>query len=217
MFLSKILVNIASPRARVDLGNRDSMHRTIMKLFPRTGDDQRAREALGVLFRVEEKRDGISILVQSRLEPDWRYLPRDYAMIEPASKNINALIDRIRTGLPVRFRIQASPVIKHGRGTTRPDGTTGNWTESIRDDDGQVEWMKRKATASGMNVVSVNTTGKGHARFSRRDTGDGGYYSVTFDGIAFITDPMAFTRAIEKGIGSGKAFGMGMLSFAPVA
>ena len=41
-------------------------------------------------------------------------------------------------------------------------------------------------------------------------------HSVQFDGILQVTDPAAFLTAIQAGIGSGKAFGFGLLSVAPV-
>ena len=43
------------------------------------------------------------------------------------------------------------------------------------------------------------------------------YGAVLFEGRLEVTDREAFLDAIRKGIGSGKAYGFDLLSFAPVA
>jgi CRISPR system Cascade subunit CasE len=40
---------------------------------------------------------------------------------------------------------------------------------------------------------------------------------VVFEGRLRVTDAEAFRRALAAGIGSGKAFGFGLLSVAPAA
>jgi len=39
--------------------------------------------------------------------------------------------------------------------------------------------------------------------------------SVLYNGLLEVTDPDLFHRALIRGIGSGKAFGFGLLSVAP--
>ena len=41
--------------------------------------------------------------------------------------------------------------------------------------------------------------------------------AVRFDGVLVVTDRAAFKTTVANGIGSGKAFGLGLLSLAPVS
>jgi len=41
-------------------------------------------------------------------------------------------------------------------------------------------------------------------------------FSVLYDGVLQITDKVLFTEAISKGIGHGKAMGLGLLSVMPM-
>jgi CRISPR system Cascade subunit CasE len=40
-------------------------------------------------------------------------------------------------------------------------------------------------------------------------------FSVLFDGILTVSDPVPFRNAIQSGIGRGKAVGLGLFSVAP--
>ena len=42
-------------------------------------------------------------------------------------------------------------------------------------------------------------------------------YSVLYDGILTITDPIRFKHALENGVGHGKALGLGLLSVVPLS
>jgi CRISPR associated protein len=44
----------------------------------------------------------------------------------------------------------------------------------------------------------------------------GAFVAVRFDGVLVVTDPALFKTAVASGIGSGKASGFGLLSFAPL-
>ena len=45
---------------------------------------------------------------------------------------------------------------------------------------------------------------------------DGRFVAVRFEGVLEVTDPTAFCKTVENGIGSGKGFGFGLLSVAPL-
>src|SRR5215813_4582323 len=74
LYLSRLILN---PRHRdVQAGLRDcqQLHCLILKAFPKIeGGNQKAREEFGVLYRIEVdgRRNKLSLLVQSRIQPDW--------------------------------------------------------------------------------------------------------------------------------------------------
>ena len=42
------------------------------------------------------------------------------------------------------------------------------------------------------------------------------HFAVLFEGVLEVNDPALLEKAIQEGIGSGKGFGFGLLSLAPV-
>ncbi len=82
-------------------------------------------------------------------------------------------------------------------------------------------WLHRKASEGGFRVVSFRISQDEklirQSAIRRNDqTHKLELFSVQFDGILQVTDPDRFLTAIRSGIGSGKAFGFGLLSVAPV-
>ncbi|MBK8397649.1 MAG: type I-E CRISPR-associated protein Cas6/Cse3/CasE [Leptospiraceae bacterium] len=84
----------------------------------------------------------------------------------------------------------------------------------------QVDWLKRKGEQSGFAIHSL-VFDKGEKQTPQKKT-DGkviqniDLLSVTFTGILRVTNAEAFKQAYANGIGSGKAFGCGMLLLAKV-
>lgn len=91
-------------------------------------------------------------------------------------------------------------------------------------------WLKSRAEAAGFSVHFVTVEPsyryfKKHLSPLDRATDDepnGGKHAarmraVRFDGELTVTDPQLFTDTLLRGIGSGKAFGFGLLSVAPCA
>ena len=60
---------------------------------------------------------------------------------------------------------------------------------------------------------------KGNRKDARRKMGESykmTHLAVRFDGFLRVTDAGAFRETLTRGIGSGKAYGFGLLSVAPV-
>lgn len=87
-----------------------------------------------------------------------------------------------------------------------------------------LDWIERKAEPSGFSLENVAVQ-PGYAYFKkpeaqekqqrerqREDTGR--RRSVRYDGVLVVTDPARFRETLIRGIGSGKAFGFGLLSVA---
>ena len=88
-----------------------------------------------------------------------------------------------------------------------------------------IEWFEAKAEPSGFSLEELNVQ-PGYAYFKnpakeeedgsrgkRKDTGR--RRSVRYDGSLRVANPALFRETIISGIGSGKAFGFGLLSVAP--
>jgi CRISPR system Cascade subunit CasE len=183
------------------VGAFDSVHER-----PRT-------EEQAFLFRVDALMNGRAmIVVQSARRPDWEYAfhNADYLLAGPPE--VKEVRHDYQEGQSLLFRVRANP--------TRRNNATRK-REGILTEDKQREWLVRKGQAGGFEVLSMMVTDESFKRATRRHPEGGedsermSHLSVRYDGILRVTDAEAFREAIIAGIGSGKAFGFGLLSVAP--
>jgi CRISPR system Cascade subunit CasE len=227
MYLSKLLVDLHNRVAQRDLADCHNLHRTIMSAFPQA-DGAAAREEFGVLFRVDTGRGGkVFLLVQSRLEPDWSRLPEDYLLEtdgNPACKPVLSHYAGLETGQRLLFRLLANPTKRVSARNTEEDARWRGKRIELRREEDQIAWLRRRGESAGFrllaarvnrDVPNVQTTPRpktsGWREKSRLSFG-----SALFNGELEITDAAAFRQSLSDGVGSGKAYGFGLLSIAPI-
>lgn len=236
MYFSRLRLDPRNRQVWRDLADCQQMHLTIMSAFPEVGGpDGSARARLAVLYHVDATNgDGpITVYVQSKVKPDWSHLRPGY-LFEPSSDNpvctsMYSYLGRLANGAQLIFRLRANPTKKIDT-KTGPDGRrrNGKRVELWREQD-LLAWLRRKAEQSGFEVISVSTrpdvpdslavaepkaVGRVGAAKSSGVKGDGRtltFGSVLFAGRLRVTDVDRFRSAIELGIGSGKAYGFGLL------
>jgi CRISPR system Cascade subunit CasE len=213
------------------------LHQRVLHAFPDGPSDTSAREQFGVLYRVEPfERDPwlMRLLVQSAAQPDWSRLPDSYladapdARGNPAVRSVDGEYDQIRAGMSLVFRLRANPtrrISKHN--TTQDEQWRGKRVELRREED-QLAWLARKGEQGGFRLTGVDVrpelpdtrvTNQEKAR-GRRPAQDAveamplRFGAVLFEGRLEVTDRAAFLATLRAGIGSGKAFGFGLLSVA---
>jgi len=241
MYLSRLFLNPASSRVRRDLADCQEMHRTIMSAFPSLPiPAASARENFSVLHRLEadRRRRKVVLYVQSREKPDWSCLPPDYLIDIPAEENpaLKSIIQQyssLQPGTILYFRLRANPTRKIDT-KTGSDGRRrhGKRVELRRQED-QIKWLRRKGEQGGFELLHVQvnpmvpdvrtTPEKTQGKFSgQRRSGHSlkdqtlTFFSVLFEGHLQIIDPAKFlSESLGKGVGPGKAYGMGLLSIAP--
>ena len=241
MYLSRLDLDLRHRAVRRDLGNCQALHRTVMAAFPPAPDGASPRHDFGVLHRVDARPRTASatLLVQSRVRPDWSGLPPGYcraardASPTPAIKEIGLALAALSPGTLLRFRLRANPTRKVET-TSKSDRLAGRHSNGrrlpVREDD-CLAWLERRGARDGFrlrkvalatppDVLNVRTA-RGPALHGRRPSRDGGsagrltFASVQFDGLLEVTDATAFRAALSTGIGPAKAYGFGLLSFAP--
>ena len=208
-YLSRLVVDSRSPRVLADLVSVYEMHRTLRRAFPAADADNR------VLFRVDtDPRTGRpALLVQSREPADWSflaempdylYLPGDLDLANPAQK---PLVLDLRAGELLAFRLRANPTFRRGRRRLA-------W---LRRAD-QLAWLQRCGARGGFAPVALTVTQEG-AVWTRKRVGGVSqglcFRSVLFAGWLRVTDPQTLAETVADGLGSGKAFGFGLLSLGP--
>ena len=128
---------------------------------------------------------------------------------------------KLENGQEWGFRLAANPVKRQVKsGKTWPHVTPVQ----------QSAWLRERASQWGFEIIPAEgqeledaptVTGRNDLSFSRRDTG-GHVGRVTlrkaqFDGALRITNVEQFRKALVNGMGRGKAYGMGLMTLAPLA
>ena len=205
MYLSLLRLNPRSRKAMAEATRPYELHRSLMKAFPHEKEGGPGR----VLFRLDIDNDkGImSVLVQSESEPDWTPLDsaRDFFSEQPQHK---AFAPTFTKGRVLFFRLRANPSVKKGEKRL-----------GIVKEEEQAAWLRRKAGQGGFELVSLTVIPEGIAHDKMTDGVGSGHnlsmLSVRFEGLLRVTDPNIFLHTLERGIGSGKGLGFGLLSVAP--
>lgn len=218
LYLSRLVLDPRSKRVQREIVEPYEMHRTLMNAFPDSGGTPSASAAHGILFRVDDApRDGrVMVIVQSAVRPDWKkieaipgYLDDSAQPDAIACKPVLAKLQSLPEGALLSFRLRANPTMRRKDNGRR----VGLYRENQ-----QVEWLRRKAEAGGFEVVQAmvtkepllagKLTDQAGARHALR------HQSVRFEGTLRVADPEVFLQTLRSGIGSGKAFGFGLISLA---
>jgi len=237
LYLSRLLLNNRSSAVRRDLADCHQLHRTILAAFPEApAGTAGAREHFGVLYRMElPGHDGnLRLLVQARNMPDWATLPADYldaSAAEPAAcKRVDEHFARLPIGSELVFRLRANPTRRIDKRNEREDERWRGRRVELRREEDQLAWLHRKGEQGGFVPLSIrvnpavadvrtlhgtNVTGRRPLQSPEQASQPNiqlMFGSVLFDGRLRITDMERFRHTLEHGIGSGKAYGFGLLS-----
>ena len=240
IYLTRIVLNPQSRRVWDDLGNLQNMHRTVSKAFPAIEADAAApyherktpRSEYNLLHRLDfDARSGKAVLlVQSNIAPDWSFLNEDYA-VRVECKTVHEQYSNVENGMRLLFRLQANPTKRVGKSDSRADEKyKPSETEKIRrrvelrTDEEKIGWLKRKGEDCGFRLTDVRIkdaveNAVAHSlskQFGRRGRDDRKmtFGSVVYEGVLQVTDVEKFREALQTGIGTGKAYGFGLLSIA---
>jgi len=205
MYLSKITIDRTNPGARQSLRDCQDMHRTIMRAFP-VKKSETSRQDMNVLFRLYESDRVIRLYVLSAVLPVWDNIC-PFGFNSEGCKDISRLPDAFEPGRNFAFDILLQPSKKVSR-------TGGNSRRiTLKTQDERSDWLKRKAEMNGFKTVWFRE--EGQRKYFGKHAGDKGSSlylpAIRYRGVLSITDKDRFENAFRKGIGPGKAYGLGML------
>ncbi|MEY9212257.1 type I-E CRISPR-associated protein Cas6/Cse3/CasE [Thermobifida halotolerans] len=224
-WLTKIVPDLRHSQARTDLRTAGNLHRKLIRLSADLGEERVANpsQRSGLLFRVEETRAGLHLLVQSRSPLRLDRLGPGYHDVQ--ARDLDPFLARLEKGGHVRYRIVASPTKRLGRseqntrrlGLKEAPPKPKEYTRPLRGAEAD-EWWHIRAAANGLELRSAYA----HALDDARDPGTAHrsrrirHPAVRFEGSAVVTDVDAVRAAVLNGIGRGKSYGCGLLSLALV-
>jgi CRISPR system Cascade subunit CasE len=184
----------------------------------------------------------VILYVQSTVEPDWVYLcEKDGYLVEntnqpnPACKNVEALYQNLCKGQELSFYLRANPTKRIAKPKRGDDSLIGKRVALLHEEE-QMAWLIRKGQEreagcpGGFEILTKQITqehgkagqivlvhaapeGKqiGLKRDEKRDYRMT-HLAVRYNGLLRITNTDDFRNTIVRGLGSGKAFGFGLLS-----
>ncbi len=226
MKLSRLVLNPLTRDVARAIGDVQQLHQLVMSGFePDAGAPGRASQRVLHRLEMDPRAGALVMYVQSVSDPNWSRLPAGaLATLEdrpnPDVRDLTEL-DLIAIGKVARFRLRANATRKIG--TKSVDGRVQHGRRvPHRDDERCIGWLVRKGNDHGFelvrdaqgqpNVVVVREAARHGRRGGRMITFEG----VRFDGMLRMVDSEAFRAAVTHGIGPGKAYGFGLLSFARV-
>ena len=186
----------------------------------------------GFLFRIDPIPGGQTVIVvQSAIQPDWDYAFQNADYLLAAPPQTRQFHPQYPTGKPLLFRLMANPTRKIDT-KSGPDGNRRNGKRVPVQPENLLRWLVQKGEQSGFSVVEkgliIQTS---YIHFNKPNTHqkervcdrspskmDYGVRlrAIRYDGVLGVTDSDRFHAAIAQGIGSGKSFGFGLLSVAPM-
>jgi CRISPR system Cascade subunit CasE len=201
VFLSRLTLSLHDRKVQRTLQDAYRVHQALLAAFSPDVPGGGGR----VLYRVEPEQEGAvaSVLVQSISVPDWRRDTFTAKLPVARAEGPKDLSVTLHAGQTLRFRLRANP-------TRKKDGKR----LAVIGEEAQLAWLRRKLGGYGMHVVAARRHDEGMVHASRRAEEDSRmtFLSIFYEGIVGVEDPVAAIVPLTEGIGSGKAFGFGLLS-----
>lgn len=241
IYLTKMILNPRSRQVRSEVGNPQELHKTISNGFPAIENQEHLpkherktpRNQYNILHRLDiNPRLGKAfLLIQSEREPDWDFLPEDYAD-EIECKEVGQNYLAIENGMNLIFRFQANPTKRIGKSDPvakdkfKPSDQRKNRPRvELRTDEERTDWLVRQGERNGFQIGNLkidpavrNVISAKEGKIEFKKPGKANpltFGSVVFEGVLMVTDAEKFREALINGIGQGKAYGFGLLSVAP--
>lgn len=205
MYLSRIQFDLTKRKSLRCLSDPNMIHGIVERSF----HGERKRNLWRVDFLSGEK----YLLILSEEKPDL-VSAIDQIGVEGSgiTKDYAPLLNRIEAGSKWNFRLSANPtrsvlLVKGERGIVKP-----HVSEKF-----QRQWLINKSSKCGFSVLEnelfIISRKKWHFWKSRGQK-PVILNQVIYEGFLTITDTELFREAMIKGIGRGKAYGMGLLTIA---
>jgi CRISPR system Cascade subunit CasE len=212
MYLTQIEMNPRRRASRRVLGSPHLFHGAVNACFPRSAEPGR------LLWRVDERRDGVFLYVVSAGAPDPTGFVEEHGWPLADSWRTRAygpVLDAVVDGRALHFRVRANPV--RNLSPAAPDAR-GKRVGHVTADQ-QLDWFCRRAEGWGFAVGeedgrSVRVVERRVWNFRRRER-PVTVATATFEGVLTVTDAERLRASLREGFGPAKAYGCGLMTVAP--
>lgn len=234
-YLSRIWLNPLRTGGQRLLRNPQAAHAAVLGGVGRQPVHER------VLWRLEREdphRGDLLVLTQSL--PAWEHLVEQAGwpaagMEEPLVRPYDRLLDRVLEGREFAFRLRVNPV-SSTRTPTKPSTSQQRRLAEARPRGArvahrtinhQLEWLTQRIPKWGFALLAegtgpaVRVVGRERLSFARLGSGGARHQVViqtaTFEGRLRIEDRQRALASLLGGVGSGRAYGCGLITLAPIS
>ena len=200
MYLTRIDLDSHNRGLLHAVGDCQQLHQIIMRLF------ESDRKSADVLYRVRKDSRMLAVYIYSNRAIDReRLLP---GMNLAGQRDLTAWLDTMREGQNWRFDLLASPTKK-----VMQDGRKNSQRRILRTMNERLAWLERKGAQNGFQLLCCKEL-EGSQMTGRHAQERGGQMYLDqyhYQGVLQIIDAERFQLAVQRGIGPGKSYGLGML------
>ncbi len=221
-------------QAQTFLRNPHALHAAVLGGLSRQPVSER------VLWRLDtDQAHRAELLVLTESTPSWEHLVEQAGWSsadDPQQfvRDYRPLLGRVQYGREFRFRLRANPVSS----TRRPTKPSGSQQKQLAQERArgvrvphrtaaqQLEWLMDRVDRWGFGLLDIPDAGPAVRLIDRTQlvftkTSAVASHRVvlstaTFDGVVRVTDPELARQRLLGGVGSGKAYGCGLITLAPI-
>lgn len=208
MYLSRLQLDPANRQVMAEIANRYELHRTLLSQFKSMD-----RNEIGLLHRIEpiekDVYQPIILLVQTQIEPSWEGLSKRGLLTRPVE--IKTFEGFFETGKQFYFRLLANPTVRKAKGDWAGKRVELRTPEEIS------SWLRRKGESGGFKILNMQFSNLGKITSVKSEAGKKQtiqHQAVLYEGVLEVGEAEKFKATLEKGVGSAKGFGFGLLSLA---
>lgn len=197
MYLIRIDAQLEQKKTIELLTDCQKMHQFITGFF---GTDRQSGQ---ILYRTNMVQNKLCIYLYAQ-SPAEHILDN----CEVQQRNVTSWLESMEIGQIWSFDLIAAPTKK-----VASEGKKNSQRRILRLPQERQEWLERKAEQNGFAILQAQELEQLHiCGRHKADKGGVMYHDAYhYQGILQITDGEAFRRAMQTGIGSGKAYGFGMM------
>ncbi len=193
MYLTKLQLSLQKEYDISCLQDCEKMHKRVLRLF------QTDRVSGRILYRVNPAEQ--AVYIRSQVPPDTAYTKGERIH----TKSLDRMEAQLLMSPYLRFELLTMPFTSHTN-----EGYRNKLRVPITSPDGMMAWLMRKGSQHGFHLQQIRIGGQTLITGMHR-VGPLAFAAVHFSGVLEVTDKQQFMEAWQGGIGTGRAYGMGML------
>ena len=198
MYLTKFTIPLASRQAVNCLRDAQQMHVVVSKLYGS------GRKDGSILYRANVSGGVVQIYAYS--DTAATHPVQDVSL--EAQRDISFWLENMQQGKQYSFDILAVPAKK-----VQEEGAKNSRRRLLRTEEERRNWLARKSQQYGFRILQAEELQK-VSFFAKHGENKGNtmhFDAYHFRGVLCVEDALLFRQAVSAGIGSGKAYGCGML------
>jgi len=191
MYISKVYVDVKLPIVRHDLSNLNFFYETLKKI---SGGGSPVYRIDSVPLNQTGYIQPVVLISENKPEISDGKIPGGYvSKIETFKYDIP-----VRAGMVYKYYLRANPSVKIFFKNADLE-TEESWKK----------WLEIEGNSNGFEIVDLKVTDDGYVTCNEKKVK---FQSVLFEGALKITDEVKFRKALDRGLGRGREYGLGLLS-----